>query len=167
MCGLGLARKPRLGPSLRGPTAWVEVRPSQSHQRGLGWAWPGPGLWLLRENLPKLLIFNVNMTEQLGYLERNHLALIEFIATSREELTYVPHNTGVTMGQRRSEATVNEGQWGFVCPNRAIDRQCLHENASTAQQRPFSNWFQAFSDDYPQSFRIIGLKDTYSIHYTG
>src|ERR1700677_2360995 len=109
MCGLGLARKPRLGASLRGPTACVEVGPSRSRQRGLGWARPWPGLRLLRENLPKLLIFNVNMTEQLGYLERNHLALIESIATSMEELTYVPH-TGVTMSQRRSGATVNEGQ---------------------------------------------------------
>jgi len=46
---------------------------SQSHQKGLGWAQPGPGLpELSRENLPMLLLFNANMAGTTQILERNH-----------------------------------------------------------------------------------------------
>jgi hypothetical protein len=47
MCGLGLARKLRLGPSLEGPTAHSMFRPSPSCQGGLGSAQPRAGPQLL------------------------------------------------------------------------------------------------------------------------
>jgi hypothetical protein len=87
----------------------VEARLSQSHQRGLGWAQPGPGLQLLRENLPKLLIIQRKHAGTTQIPRKKSLSMIESIATNRRELTYVPHSTGVTMNQRQS-ATVNEGQ---------------------------------------------------------
>ena len=124
MCGLGLARKPRLGPSLRGPTAWVEVRPSQSCQKGLSWAWPQPGLRLLGENLPKLLIIQCKLAGTTRIPRKKLFSMIESIAISREELTYVPHNTGVTMSQRRSGATVNESEDLYVQIGQLIDNVC-------------------------------------------
>src|ERR1700683_744463 len=92
--------QPERAHSLSGGQA--EPKPSERARLGSAWAWA--------------TAFEGEFTKP-AYIqckhdgtERNHLALIESIATSREELTYVPHNTGITMSQRRSGATVNEGQ---------------------------------------------------------
>src|ERR1700677_1071528 len=84
----------------------AEPKPSERARLGSALAWAT----LLGENLPKLLIIQCKLAGTTRIPRKKLFSMIESIAISREELTYVPHSTGVTMSQRQSGATINEGQ---------------------------------------------------------